>query len=180
MPENDPKREREVSIRKATEVDVPLLSVLATVTFYEAYFEQDDPHDLSNYLTENFSQEEIAKALDSPDSTFLIAFRGEQAVGYARLRDGDPHESVANKNAVELQRIYLVERVWGKGVGEILLEHCIAEAKRMGREVMWLGGWEENRRGLSFYAKHGFTRVGMLTFPYADSVGINAVMEIEI
>ena len=180
MPETSSEREREVSIRRATEVDVPLLSVLATVTFYEAYFEQDDPHDLSNYLTENFSQEVIAEAVDSPDSTFLIAFRGEQAVGYARLRDGDPHESVANKNAVELQRIYLVERQWGKGVGEILLERCIAEAKRMGKEVMWLGVWEENRRGLSFYAKHGFARVGTLTFPYGDSVGINAVMQIEI
>ena len=180
MPETSSEREREVSIRKATEVDVPLLSVLATVTFYEAYFEQDDPHDLSNYLTENFSQEVIAEAVDSPDLTFLIAFRGEQAVGYARLRDGDPHESVANKNAVELQRIYLVERQWGKGVGEILLERCIAEAKRMGKEVMWLGVWEENRRGLSFYAKHGFARVGTLTFPYGDSVGINAVMQIEI
>jgi ribosomal protein S18 acetylase RimI-like enzyme len=70
--------------------------------------------------------------------------------------------------------------VWGKGVGEILLEQCIAEAKRMGREVLWPGVWEENRRGLSFYAKHAFTRVGTLTFPYGDSVGINAVMQIEI
>ena len=169
-----------MSIRKATAADVPLLSVLSTVTFYEAYFEQDDPHDLANYLVENFSLEVIAEAVDSSDSTFLIAFRGKQAVGYARLRQGEPHESIENKNAVELQRIYLVERVWGKGVGEILLEHCVAEAKRMGGEVMWLGVWEENRRGLSFYAKHGFARVGTLTFPYGDSIGINAVMQIEI
>jgi len=174
------KPDAEVSIRKATRDDARLISVLATVSFYEAYFEQDDPHDLSNYLTENFSLEKILEGLESPDSTFLIAFRGEQAVGYARLRDSEPHESIANKNAVELQRIYLVERVWGKGVGDILLDHCIAEAKRMGREVLWLGVWEENRRGLSFYAKHGFTRVGTLTFPYGDSVGINAVMQIEI
>ena len=180
MPETSPRREREVSVRKATAADVPLLSVLATVTFYEAYFEQDDPHDLANYLTENFSQDVIADALELPDSTFLIAFRGEQAVGYARLRQGEAHESIANKNAVELQRIYLVERVWGTGVGEILLEYCIAEAKRMGGEVLWLGVWEENRRGLSFYAKHGFKRVGTLTFPYGDSVGINAVMQIGI
>jgi ribosomal protein S18 acetylase RimI-like enzyme len=45
---------------------------------------------------------------------------------------------------------------------------------------LWLGVWEENKRGLSFYAKHGFTRVGTLTFPYSDSVGINAVMQVEV
>lgn len=50
----------------------------------------------------------------------------------------------------------------------------------MGRAVLWLGVWEENERGLSFYAKHGFERVGTLTFPYGSSVGINAVLQIDL
>jgi len=162
---------QDVSIRKATQADVALLSSLSTVTFYEAYFEQDDPHDLSNYLHENFSVETIAAELEH--SAYFIAFRRGRAVGYAKLRDGEPHESVKG-NAIELQRIYLVER------GDVLLEHCMGEARAMGKDVMWLGVWEENRRGLSFYAKHGFTRVGTLTFPYGDSVGINAVMQISL
>jgi len=177
---SDAKREREVSIRRAGERDIRLLSTLATVSFYEAYFEQDDPHDLSDYLRENFAPEMLAGEIASADNRFFIMFRRGRAVGYAKLRDGEPHESVENKNAVELQRIYLVERVWGKGLGEILLNRCIEEAKAMGRAVLWLGVWEENERGLSFYAKHGFERVGTLTFPYGDSVGINAVLQIEL
>lgn len=180
MPESSAELEREVTIRKAGIGDLRLISVLATACFYEAYFEQDDPHDLADYITESFSHERLSEELRSANSTFLIAFRRGRAVGYAKLRDGEPHESIENKNAVELQRIYLIERAWGTGIGEILLDRCISEARSMGREILWLGVWEENKRGLSFYAKHGFTRVGTLTFPYADSVGINAVMQIEV
>ncbi|HQU91060.1 MAG TPA: GNAT family N-acetyltransferase [Pyrinomonadaceae bacterium] len=169
--------QREVSIRRATAEDVVLLSTLSSVTFYEAYFEQDDPHDLSNYLRENFGRETIEAEMEH--SAYFIAFRRGRAVGYAKLRDGEPHEAVKG-NAVELQRIYLVERVWGTGIGDTLLEICMEEARSMGKDVLWLGVWEENRRGLSFYAKHGFTRVGTLTFPYCGSVGINAVMQISL
>ena len=175
-----PIDERDITIRTATPEDVPLLSVLATVSFYEAYFEQDDPHDLASYLLDSFSVEVITDEFRSATFTNFIAFRNGQAVGYAKLRDGDVHGSVMNKNAIELQRLYLVERVWGTGVGHSLLERCIEEALERGKEVLWLGVWEENRRGLSFYRKHGFERVGTLEFPYRDSVGINAVMQLEL
>ena len=35
----------------------------------------------------------------------------------------------------------------------------------------------KNHRARRFYEKHGFRRVGTLTFPYGDTVGINHVME---
>ncbi len=168
---------QDISIRKATPADAALLSSLSVVTFYEAYFEQDDPHDLSNYLSENFGRETIEAEMEH--SAYFIVFRRGRAVGYAKLRDGEPHEAVKG-NAIELQRIYLVERVWGTGIGDILLERCMAEARAMSKDVLWLGVWEENRRGLSFYARHGFERVGTLTFPYCGSVGINAVMQISL
>jgi diamine N-acetyltransferase len=180
MSNPDAGPEREITIRKAGIDDLRLISVLATTSFYEAYFEQDDPHDLANYITESFSHERLSEELQSAETTFLIAFRRGRAVGYAKLRDGEPNESIENKNAVELQRIYLIERAWGTGVGEVLLKRCLKEVRSMGKEVLWLGVWEENKRGLSFYAKHGFTRVGTLTVPYSYSVGINAVMQIEV
>lgn len=170
----------EITVRRATTGDAKLIASIATVSFYEAYFEQDDSHDLANYLVENFSPAVIYADLSAPESIYLIAFRDGKAVGYAKLRDGEVHESVTDRNAIELQRFYLIERVWGTGVGDVLLERCLTEARELGKEVLWLGVWEENRRGNSFYAKHGFERVGTLTFPYGDSVGINAVMQIRL
>lgn len=179
MPDNGSRCEA-VSIRTASAEDVLLISALATVTFYEAYFEQDAPHDLARYLNESFAPDVVSAEMAAGGSTFFIAFRGEHAVGYAILREGEVHPSVSNRNAIELRRIYLVERVWGTGIGEKMLGHCLEYSRSIGKDVLWLGVWQENRRGLSFYKKHGFKAVGTLTFPYGDSVGINDVMEIDL
>ena len=170
----------EITIRRADAGDARLVATLATVTFFEAYFEQDDPPDLANYLVETFSPEIVAEELADPDAYFFIMYRDGKTVGYAKLRDKEPHPTVTSTYAIELQRIYLVERVWGSGLGLELLTHCIEFARNKGNDVLWLGVWEENPRALRFYEKHGFERVGTLEFPYADTVGVNAVMQLEL
>ena len=166
-----------IEIRRAAADDARLISVLATTTFYEAYFEQDDPADLADYITAPFEIESIRRQLEDPGSAFYILYTEGFAVGYAKLIYGSRDPSIAAAKTVELKRIYILERVWRKGLGKKLLEHCIAAARQLGGESIWLGVWEENIRGRSFYEKQGFAKVGTLEFPYGDSVGINHVME---
>lgn len=167
----------EVQIKKAVSSDARLLSVLATATFYEAYHEQDDPYDLANYIVESFAVEEIREQLADPLTTFLVAYRENLAVGYAKLIDGSREPWVQAANTIELKRIYILERVWRQGIGEALLSYCIEEARRLEKDSIWLGVWQMNARARPFYEKHGFVKVGTLEFPYGDSVGINDVME---
>ena len=164
-------------ILRATAEDAELLAVLGAVTFYEAYFEQDDPAELAAYVIRSFSSSEVREQLDDENSIFFIAYLEGKAVGYARLVYGEPDPSVTSKNTIELRRIYVLERCWGKGVGEALLRHCERIAQEMGKESIWLGVWQQNERGQRFYAKQEYRKVGTLTFPYGDSEGINDVME---
>ena len=167
----------DVTIKPAGAEDAKLLSALGIVTFYEAYFEQDTAEDMARYLAETFSVQAMEAELSDPDATFFIALKSGSAVGYAKLLKNTRADGLTGKNAIELKRIYLVERVWGTGIGRQLLEHCIDTARASGADTIWLGVWEENERGLRFYRKHGFERVGTITFPYGDTVGINQVME---
>lgn len=167
----------EIVVRTAPFEDAAVIAMLGTVTFFEAYFEQDDPRDLANYLSENFSREQIEEELSDPGSTFLIAYRTEKAVGYARLLRGSTADGVEHENTIELKRIYVVERYWKTGVGTQLLEECIRIARAEGFDSIWLGVWEQNTRALPFYARHGFKAVGTITFPYGKTVGLNHVME---
>ena len=167
----------QIEIRRAVPSDAGLISLLGAVTFYEAYFEQDEPDSLADYIHEAFAPNKIRAEIEGADAEFFIIFRNGRAVGYAKLRTGSKADGIESENSVELQRIYVVERVFGKGVGERLLRHCLETARARGFETLWLGVWEENRRAQRFYEKHGFRRVGTLTFPYGDTVGINHVME---
>lgn len=171
--------DNKVFIRQAVAADANLVSVLGAVTFYQAYFEQDTSANLANYCAESFALNKIREELENPNSTFFILYLNEKAVGYAKLRNAEKPAGVA-QNSIELQRIYLLERFWGKSVGALLLNHCLKSAQQKGFQALWLGVWEENKRAQNFYEKFGFRQVGNLTFPYGDTVGINLVLETEL
>lgn len=176
-----PDPEKKTTIRRGGPTDANLIAVLGTTTFYEAYFEQDVPAALANYILESFSPGQIAEELEEPGSEFSIIFLDEKAVGYAKLRHDPPGPGVTSRNAVELQRFYLAERVYGQGVAEILLDHVFGRAGDLGFDTVWLGVWTENKRAQRFYEKHGFTDTGgRLEFVYDAGVGINIVMEMAL
>jgi ribosomal protein S18 acetylase RimI-like enzyme len=167
-----------ITIRRANGDDAALIAVLASVTFYEAYFEQDTPIALADYIVESFPPKLVKAELNDPNVTYFLVFIDGYAVGYAKLREDSTGPGVTSKKAVELQRIYVVERFWKKGVGEALLDHVSGAAREKGFDTVWLGVWEENARGLRFYEKQGFKDTGgRLEFPYGGGVGINIVME---
>ena len=165
------------TIRKANINDASLISVLASTTFYEAYFEQDESANLAGYISEAFNKKKIASELNDPDITFLIIFHSGKAVGYAKLGRNSTLECIGSANSIELKRIYILERVYGKKFGAALLEYCLTLAKDCGFETLWLQVWEENLRAQKFYAKYDFRIVGKVEIPYGDVIGVNLVLE---
>lgn len=164
-------------IKQAVASDARLISALASTTFYEAYFEQDESKDLAEYIYESFNPDAVTAELNDPKADFYILSIDNVAAGYAKLLSDSSHPSLISVNPIELKRIYIVERCWGKGWGEVLLNHCLGLAKDKGFDSLWLGVWEQNERGRHFYEKHGFLQTGTLEFPYGDTVGINNVLE---
>lgn len=169
-----------LSIRQANVSDVKIICALGVTTFYEAYFQQDDSGDLANYVLESFSQAQIEAEIIDTDSTFFIAELNGKAVGYAKLRENSTADCLKSENAVELHRIYILERAKGRGVGRELMNRCFEAARAKGYETLWLGVWEQNSAALKFYEKTGFVKVGELQFPYGKAVGTNYVLKIEL
>ena len=169
-----------LSIRHADISDANIICALGVTTFYEAYFEQDESSDLANYVLESFSPAQIKNELNNTNSTFFIAELNGKAVGYAKLRENSAVDCLKNENAVELHRIYILERAKGKGVGGKLLNRCFETARAIGYETIWLGVWEQNSAALKFYEKSGFVKVGKLQFPYGETVGTNYVLKLKL
>lgn len=169
-----------LSIRKADISELKIVCALGITTFYEAYFEQDNPRDLADYVLENFSPEQIERELKKADSTFFIAELNGKAVGYAKLRENSEADCLKGIKAVELQRIYVLEKVKGKGVGAALLRHCLAAARAKNYRTIWLGVWENNPAAQRFYEKFGFVRAGKLRFVYGENLETNYVFKLDL
>ena len=169
-----------ITIRRATAADAALISVLASTTFFEAYFRQDESANLAEYILESFDIDVMLTEIADPASTFFLVFVDGKAAAYARMIDDSRVDGVAAGPVVEVKRLYVAERFWRTGLGTRLLDHCISEARSRQFDALWLGVWEENERANAFYAKFGFEQVGTVTFPYGDVVGTNRVLQLRL
>jgi ribosomal protein S18 acetylase RimI-like enzyme len=155
-----------------------ILSKLGYDTFYETFVHLNNPDDFEAYISKAFTVEQLEKEIQEPGSMFFILYTNNTPVGYARLRNStEVDEQFPGKKTKELQRIYVRQNIVGKSFGTLLLEHCIAEAKKSGADILWLGVWEKNDRALRFYDKHGFTKFSSHIFMMGTDVQTDILMK---
>lgn len=77
---------------------------------------------------------------------------------------------------VELARIYLEDKVIGRGYGAALMQACLEAAREGGYETVWLGVWAENDRAIRFYEQWGFSLVGSHAFAFGGEVQTDLVL----
>lgn len=172
----------DITIRFASETDAGLLADLAETTFRDAFegHPKNAPEDMAAYMAEAFSEETVAAELADPDNIFLIAEIGGEAAGYAKLVRGKIEPGVIASRPIELSRLYSHQKFLGKGVGQRLLDECIAIARREEFDVIWLGVWEYNPRARRFYEKNGFRYVGSHIFLLGSDPQTDLLMQREI
>jgi ribosomal protein S18 acetylase RimI-like enzyme len=155
-----------IVVRRAdpNEADARLLAALGSRLFDDAFGAMNHPDDLRLFLARTYSPDlQLAELRDAHRATWIAEASGE-AVGYAMARreSGSPH--LVARHPAEVQRIY-ADRSWhGRGVGGALLKACVDQSHAWGCDVLWLGVWEQNPRGIAFYEKWGFRRVGEQRF----------------
>ncbi|GAB3951692.1 GNAT family N-acetyltransferase [Spirosoma harenae] len=108
-----------------------------------------------------------AELADKQSFFFLLESEGTP-IGYVKLRRGRPPRRMTDRNAIEIQRIYLVKTKLGQGQGRILMEFCLDWARNQGYTAVWLGVWERNERAIGFYIRMGFERFGFHYFQFGS------------
>jgi ribosomal protein S18 acetylase RimI-like enzyme len=155
-----------VVIRRAgsNEADARLLAALGARLFEDAFGAMNGPDDLRLFLARTYSPGlQLAELRDANRATWIAEVNGE-AVGYAMARRESKSPHVVAHHPAEVQRIY-ADRAWhGRGVGSALLKACVEQSRAWACDVLWLGVWEQNPRGIAFYEKWGFRRVGAQRF----------------
>ncbi|HET6974957.1 MAG TPA: GNAT family N-acetyltransferase [Pyrinomonadaceae bacterium] len=166
-----------VTIRHATADDASLLAEFGARTFHETFAADNTAEDMETYLASSFSLTQQSDELADPNSTFLIAEVDGLAAGYTMLHVGEVPDGIEGANPIEIVRIYVSSEWFGRGVGEALMHACFDEARKAGRETIWLGVWERNARAQAFYRKWNFRTVGEHTFQLGADQQLDLLME---
>lgn len=158
-----------IHIRYATQDDAELIAGLSRRTFYDTFASQNTVENMEKFMNEQFTHEGLAGEVGSPSNIFIIAEVGAEVAGYARLREIS-NPSADELPSIEIARIYAVQGMIGKGIGNALMKKCIDIAYEMGKRVIWLGVWEKNERAIQFYIRWGFEKYGEHDFVLGDDV----------
>ena len=145
-----------IEIRKATVSDLETIQKISIQTFIETFASVNTPENIANYIKESLNTEQLTAELNNANSQFYIAYSDTEVVGYLKINFGDAQTETINENALEVQRIYVLQTFHGKNIGQLLLDKVKKIAQTMDVDSIWLGVWEENHRALQFYTKNGF------------------------
>ncbi len=167
-----------VTIRRATPADNVLLADIGARAFFDTFAVDNTPENMATYLAASFSPDKQAAELADPRGLFLIAEVAGQTAGYARLHEGPPPTGAASAHRpIEIARFYALKAWIGQGVGAALMTACLAEARQLSCDAIWLDVWERNPRAIAFYRRWGFAEVGTQAFLLGDDRQTDVLMQ---
>lgn len=99
------------------------------------------------------STDTLFEVFQAPRSRYFVAEIDGRIAGGGGVfpTDGLPADTC------ELVKMYLVPEARGRGLGKMLIEHCMSAAREFGYENIYLETMPELRQALKVYEKYGFS-----------------------
>ena len=169
-----------IEIRKATGSDLETIQKISIQTFIETFAGVNTTENIADYIKNSLNTEQLTAELNNVNSQFYIAYSNDEVVGYLKINFGDAQTESINENALEVQRIYVLQNFHGKNIGQLLLDEVKKIAKNTDVDSVWLGVWEENHRALRFYTKNGFVVFDKHVFIMGNDEQTDLLMRFEI
>ncbi|MBO6495571.1 MAG: GNAT family N-acetyltransferase [Roseivirga sp.] len=147
---------RSYQIKKVSTDELEELRKLSVETFSDTFTEQNNEIQMKAYLEKAFNTDQLRSELSNPESFFYFVKEEDKILGYLKLNTKTAQTDQVLDSSLEIERIYLAQEAQGKGIGKLLMDFSIAEAKRRNLLCLWLGVWEKNEKAIAFYKSYGF------------------------
>jgi len=165
----------EISFGKAKLSDSLRISVLLKTVYIQTYAVDGVTFEFANFITKRFSIEHIESIIIENPTRLIIAYHNENPIGVAEIIY-DSNCPIRSISVPELSKLYVLERFYGKGIGQGLLESVENQLIDNGFKELNLEVWKQNERAIAFYQKHKFLSIGSADFPMEFNTYKNFVM----
>ena len=126
-------------------------------------------------MLSEFTPKKFEAIVANESSAVLVAESDKNLVGYARVVTATACP-VATSSKVELSTLYVQTPFNGQGVGQALLSQAEKWARERKNTSLWLTVNSKNSRAIAFYAKHGYTKLGVTHFKLGNEKHENLVL----
>ena len=169
-----------ITIRKVTVTDLDALLAFSKQTFFDAFYHQNKPEDITAYADKNLTATKLHQEINNPSSAFYFALINQEIVGYVKLNFGPAQSDLKDDASLEIERIYVSKKHQGKQIGKQLMDFAIQTAIENQLQYIWLGVWDKNHRAIKFYQQSGFELFGSHDFMLGNDLQCDVLMRKEL
>lgn len=164
-----------INFRQAVPEDAAKLSLLFKQVYIHNYAFEGVSDEYANFLADNFSLDKVESSIKEKNYSIVVAEYNKNLIGAVKLSYSQ-HCPYKDITAPELDKLYVLERFCGMGIGTRLLEEAEKLALSNDDKYIWVYVWQHNARAINFYTKKGFENLGAVAYPMEVNTYYNLVM----
>jgi ribosomal protein S18 acetylase RimI-like enzyme len=158
------RRSAQVTVRAATEADLPRVAEIKVSGWADTYAPLLDPSVLGPFLDEAAQLQDLGEELRRPSTLFLVAEEdGGAVIGFALTYAGEQPDPW-------LESLHVMRESRGAGAGTRLVRATAAQLLAGGHHTMRLGVVQGNSAAGRFYERLGGTMTGREPASWAEGV----------
>jgi ribosomal protein S18 acetylase RimI-like enzyme len=138
-----------LSIKKATEADIPLIRDLTMQVWPHTYTPILGPEQVAYMIGLFYSPEALAKQMQDYHHRFIICYNDNKAAGFASYSGYEP-------GIFKLHKLYVLPELQGMGIGRFMINNIAGELTGEGVRSLRLNVNRYNTSAIGFYEKTGF------------------------
>jgi diamine N-acetyltransferase len=166
---------KDIIYRKAQYADALKLSVLYKQVYIQTYGAEGVSDEFANFITRQFAVERLERIIKEHPENITVADYKNNLLGVAEIEFAKECP-INNIVAPELNKLYILERFCGMGIGHKLLHEAEKTVLSKRAKEMWLWVLESNDRAISFYEKQDYQHIGNASFQMEVNQYDNKVM----
>ena len=109
--------------------DVKELEQISKQIYFNAFSQGNSSENMPAYLESSFSTEKLLEELKESNSEFYFAEMSHKTIGYFKINFDAAQTDLYNRNAMELERIYVIKEFQGKNYGQKLLNSACKKTR---------------------------------------------------
>lgn len=174
--------ETHICIKEATIEQIPIIQHLAERCYLIAYAGIHSEEQNHYMMAKMYSTQSLENQMKEEHSCFLLLYVQEHPVGYCAYKSHTSPTSERGSHALYIDKLYLLPSFKGKGLGRLLVERVLAEAKSLYPQGCTIClDVNRSNSAKTFYEHLGFSVVRSWDAPIGEGYYMNGYeMKLEI
>jgi len=135
--------------------DISVLQKVCATTYSQIFADHWTENGLELYLEQEFGTERLKFELNDANYNYFFIQKNSENIGFIKVN----YKSCSKLSEVdncELDKIYILPKYSGMGIGKIAMTEVINRIRRKGKRLVFLCVIDSNKNAIAFYEKLGF------------------------